>query len=459
MDAHESEGQGTDARSTDPVARPFTGLTSRAPVDPRLATRDAERAEAVRRIRHGVNLTLPMVLAGAMTVTMNLTGALPSADAAPRKPLAKPRSFVRTEIPRPAASAPGVPATNGSSALASVSAAQAAPASYIVAPGDTVSGIAERFGLRTADVLARNGLSWSSRIFPGQTLALAGAAAPAPAAPASRSYTIQRGDTVSGIAGRLGVSVQGILDANGLVRTSIIYPGQTLRIPAGGASVPAIQTVSSVTPVAPPAGPTTPVVDSAPPAASYTVRAGDTVSGIAQRLGVSAAAILQANGLGASTLIYAGRTLTIPGIPAVQDGTAVTPLTAEMAANARIVIQVGRQLGVPDQGIVIALATAMQESSLRNLGFGDRDSIGLFQQRPSTGWGTDAQLTDVSYAARLFYGGPQNPNAGRTRGLLDIPGWRSMSVAQAAQSVQISAYPDAYARWETSARAWLAQLG
>jgi N-acetylmuramoyl-L-alanine amidase len=231
-----------------------------------------------------------------------------------------------------------------------------------------------------------------------------------------------------------------------------------LRIPAAGApALDDIQTVSSVTP----AGPTTPVDDSPAPVIDdrYTVRTGDTVSAIASRYGVSAAAILRANGLGPASLIYAGRTLVIPGVVALQDGTTVTPLTPEMAANARIVIAVGRRLGVPDRGIVIALATAMQESSLRNVGYGDRDSIGLFQQRPSTGWGPASRLTDVSYAARLFYGGPANPNAGRTTGLLDIPGWQSMSVADAAQRVQISAFPDAYAKWEKSARAWLAQLG
>ena len=107
---------------------------------------------------------------------------------------------------------------------------------------------------------------------------------------------------------------------------------------------------------------------------------------------------------------------------------------------------------------MIALAAAAQESTLRNLNYGDRDSLGLFQQRPSTGWGTPAQVTDPTYASRLFFGGPSNPNRGVTRGLLDIPGWQSMTVTRAAQAVQLSAYPTAYAKWETSARAWLAQL-
>ena len=129
-----------------------------------------------------------------------------------------------------------------------------------------------------------------------------------------------------------------------------------------------------------------------------------------------------------------------------------------MTENAKIIIGVGTSLGVSDYGLVIALATAMQESSLRNLDHGDRDSLGLFQQRPSTGWGTPAQVTDRVHSSKLFFGGPTAPNRGITRGLLDIPGWQSMTVTQAAQAVQISGHPDAYAKWEVSAWAWLDQL-
>jgi hypothetical protein len=160
--------------------------------------------------------------------------------------------------------------------------------------------------------------------------------------------------------------------------------------------------------------------------------------------------VLTANGLSRSSIIYPGQRLAIPS---------PTGLTTEQMANAKLIIKVGRQLGVSDRGIAIALGTAMQESSLRNLAHGDRDSVGLFQQRPSYGWGTPAQIADAERSTRVFYGGPHDPNGPATRGLLDVPGWQSMTFTQAAQAVQNSAYPNAYAQWEAPAGRWLAALG
>jgi cell wall-associated NlpC family hydrolase len=122
-------------------------------------------------------------------------------------------------------------------------------------------------------------------------------------------------------------------------------------------------------------------------------------------------------------------------------------LTSDQVANAQIIYSVGVALSIPDRGEIVAIATAMQESTLRNLDHGDADSIGLFQQR--TAWGTSAARMDPATAAQMFYTG----GAGGQRGLLDIPGWQSMSITQAAQTVQASAFPDAYARWEAIATA------
>nr|WP_204003218.1 C40 family peptidase [Micromonospora andamanensis] len=112
----------------------------------------------------------------------------------------------------------------------------------------------------------------------------------------------------------------------------------------------------------------------------------------------------------------------------------------EQTGNAAAIIAVGERLTVPPRGWVIALATAMQESTLRNLPGGDRDSVGLFQQRPSQGWGTPTQLHDPDYAAGKFY-----------QALLAVDGWQAMALTDAAQAVQRSAYPGAYAKWEDDA--------
>jgi cell wall-associated NlpC family hydrolase len=125
---------------------------------------------------------------------------------------------------------------------------------------------------------------------------------------------------------------------------------------------------------------------------------------------------------------------------------------AEQIRNAATIVQVGAQLSVPPRGWVIAVATAMQESSLRNLGDqganNDHDSLGLFQQRPSPGWGTAAQILDPVYASTQFYSH-----------LLDIPQWQTLPLTVAAQDVQHSAYPDAYAKWEDDAVAVVNAVG
>jgi cell wall-associated NlpC family hydrolase len=134
----------------------------------------------------------------------------------------------------------------------------------------------------------------------------------------------------------------------------------------------------------------------------------------------------------------------------------IADLDAEQTVDARLIVAVGQQRGVPDQGLIVGLMAAMQESGLRNLSHGDRDSLGLFQQRPSQGWGAPNQVLDPAYAAAAFFGGPASPD--KNPGLLDLAGWEHLAPGRAAQAVQQSAYPDSYARWEESAQAWLAEI-
>lgn len=117
-------------------------------------------------------------------------------------------------------------------------------------------------------------------------------------------------------------------------------------------------------------------------------------------------------------------------------------LPQEQIPNARAIVATGVQMKTPAKGQVIALATAMQESTLRNLPYGDRDSVGLFQQRPSQGWGTRAQILDPVYASTKFY-----------KALRSVDGWEQMPVTVAAQAVQKSGLPDAYAKHEPLATA------
>lgn len=115
--------------------------------------------------------------------------------------------------------------------------------------------------------------------------------------------------------------------------------------------------------------------------------------------------------------------------------------TPQQAQNAAIIAAVASSKNMPDHAVTIALAAALQESGLANLPYGDRDSVGLFQERPSQGWGTRTQILQPAYAAGAFYDH-----------LAQVPGWQSMPVTEAAQAVEQSAAPNAYAGWEGQAR-------
>jgi cell wall-associated NlpC family hydrolase len=137
--------------------------------------------------------------------------------------------------------------------------------------------------------------------------------------------------------------------------------------------------------------------------------------------------------------------------PAVAAGgfhPAVGRFDADQVANATVIVRVGAQLGVPVRGWIVAVAVAIRESSLRNVDHGDAagpDSRGLFQQRAA--WGSLAERMDPAGAARLFYTGGHHGQPG----LLDIAGWQTMPVTVAAQAVQNSAFPTAYAAHEDDA--------
>ena len=116
-------------------------------------------------------------------------------------------------------------------------------------------------------------------------------------------------------------------------------------------------------------------------------------------------------------------------------------LSLEQAENASLISAVAERRGLPARAVTIAIATAYQESDLQNLDGGDRDSLGLFQQRPSQGWGSPAQILDPYYATNAFYDA-----------LVEVDGYQTMDVTDAAQAVQRSGFPQAYADHEQDGR-------
>ena len=277
---------------------------------------------------------LAAVATAAIPVVMLSSLALAQpADAAPAPagpkilPSAVTHGALGTAV-KVAARQAGVPTSVVAGSLPSRIAAQgpAVPSSHKVVPGDTVSGIASRYGLSTNAVLALNKLSTSSIIYPGQQIKLGGKAAASQGAPAKAAvkttaagarYVVVSGDTISGIASRHGLSTASVLAANGMSGSTIIYPGQVIRL--GGAGSAPASAAPAKTPVK--ASSTKPVAG-----AKYVIKSGDTLSGIAARHGVGLSALAAANGITVNGTIYAGKTLTIPGLNAASSG--VTPITA-----------------------------------------------------------------------------------------------------------------------------------
>lgn len=143
--------------------------------------------------------------------------------------------------------------------------------------------------------------------------------------------------------------------------------------------------------------------------------------------------------------------LTVPG--PTQGST--MELRGEQITISAAIITEGKAQGIPPQGWVVALVTALQESGIRDLNYGDRDSRGPFQQRPSSGWGTIAQITNVTMSIQAFYGVATHTH---NPGLVNVHGWQDMPITQAAQAVQHSGFPSAYAKWEAAARSIVQQL-
>ncbi|MCC3293824.1 LysM peptidoglycan-binding domain-containing protein [Arthrobacter sp. zg-Y411] len=301
---------------------------------------------------------------------------------------------------------------------ATLAAESSVPATHRIAAGDTVTSIAARYGLSVSEVLRVNNLQPTSLIFAGKELRLTGtAAAPAApekkAAPASGTYKVVSGDTLSAIAARHGVALSSILAANNLTLTSVIYPGQSI-------------VVNGSTPSAPPAAPAAPAAPAPAEvqaaAGTYTVKPGDTLGAIAAEHGVSLSSVLAANGLNPSSVIRPGQQISVSGVGTVSIAssapvaaaptdaapTDLVPSTflhytypAHVVAGANLNKQTLNSLPVPSraqmQQIVadtaaqmgvdpaLAQAFALQESGFDQRAVSPANAIGTMQVIPSSG--------------------------------------------------------------------------
>jgi LysM repeat protein len=286
---------------------------------------------------------------------------------------------------------------------------------HTVASGETVSGVAKKYGTTVAAVVQANGLSSPDRIFVGQRLTVSGAASlPSSSAPGATSvptattasasagaHTVRAGETVSGLAKKYGTTVSAIISANNLRPSGLIYVGQKLVV-SGSA------TVSPATPAAPAS-----TAPAAPASGTYTVSSGDTVSGLAKKWGTTVSAVIDANRLGASGLIYVGQKLQVPSTASTTPSTTPTssplvpnsfmgrtyPEATVASANANkatllamgvpsrahmqaLVAQVAQQMGVNP---ALAQAHAYQESGFNHASVSPANAIGTMQVIPSSG--------------------------------------------------------------------------
>ena len=299
-----------------------------------------------------------------LKVTGATNNAKPSAPAAP------------TQQP----AAPSAPATNTA-------------ATYTVKAGDTLSRIAAQFKMNLAQIAALNQISNLNAIRVGQVLKVSNAAgsnntqnttqpsagAPTNAAPSTTGYTVKSGDTLSAIAAANGVSLANLLSWNNLSLQAIIYPGQKLTI----------QNANNATVTTPNASTSTPTVMPSTNG-SYTVKSGDTLYGIAAKLGTNVQTLLSLNNLQLSSIIYVGQVLKTNSAPVAGAGTATgtpTPVTPTVSKPAAA-------NGVSTAGLSAAqaawLRTAVVDAQAATAGTGVLASVTVAQAILESGWGQSA---------------------------------------------------------------------
>lgn len=352
-------------------------------------------------------------------ITLSTLGSLAGTANASNIPATKPTL-------RPAATpTPSNVADAKARAAALVAAAKPKAKTVTVKAGDTVWALASRHGVSVEQVLRLNKLKASSLIFPGQKLTLSeGASLPKPTTKKSKparsasktsasakTYTVRSGDTLSGIAAKHGVSLSTLFKANKMNGSTIIYPGQKIKL-SGSAAAPARAAAKPA--AAKPAAKAKTTPKPAAASKTYTVRAGDTLSGIAAKHGLSLSAIFKANNFNGSTIIYPGQKIKLNGTAtaaksapkAAQDNSLVSnkflhyTYDAQTHTNANVSKRtlLSRQVPSPAQmrqivadtaarhGVdpALALAHAQVESGFDARAVSPANAIGTMQVLPST---------------------------------------------------------------------------
>lgn len=513
MSAHGSSGPGQGRPWQDPAhyrAWPDTN-TKEAQVFSGLSPRDhsIHNTESCTPsttgtvVKNSLFTGIPILMTGTLTAGVAATGAFPGPEAhAAPAPQASENATLQDLVHDVAERLHNAlhPVTHA--VMGAV--APHIPDTYSVRAGDTIESIAQTFGLPATAVLALNGLHVNSALHEGQVLKLTTAPtkqrALAPPRVGLSQYVIQSGDTIASVALRFGISETSLKEANEIDVPKSLVTGEVLRIPGtrqvtAPRAIPAIQAANAASqsrvvwanlqsePDQQAGGSDAQLASVPAEENNSSGKESDSATEVVDPLSVDipeapklrvvkpppppppspppppkAPSSSSSSSSGSSSGSSSSST-PAPATRAPATGNVVQLRHDWQRNHARTVIRVGRDLGVPDYGIVIALATAMQESSFRNIRTAvDHDSLGLFQQRPYW-WGTPEQLTDPVYATTVFFTGVQMPGVGFSRGLLGVSGWQSLPLTVAAQRVQRSAHPDAYAKWEASAWAWLAELG
>ena len=284
-----------------------------------------------------------------------------------------PRAALQPKAAIPGVTVPAAAFIPASQVAAQVPAAlrtQATPSTHTVRAGETVSGIAARYGLSTQKVLSLNGLRASTVIHPGQKIKLGGSAAAkssvgtaAKSSSGAGNYTVKSGDTLSGIAAKHGMSLGAVLSANNLKISSVIYPGQKIKVKGGKSSV-------SSASIKTPAKAST-RVGKASSSGNYTVKSGDTLSGIAAKHGMSLGAVLSANNLKINSVIYPGQKIKVKGgSPSVSSAATKSPAkastkTGKASASGNYTVKPGDTLSGIAARHGMSLASVLSANNLK----------------------------------------------------------------------------------------------